>query len=337
MSIASRRARATRAQSGFTFVEISVSLCLVVVMALIVERTIDSSRKAELYLAAVRKATERGHKLTYEIRELVTASRRLFFNDAEGAAYLEALALDGLQPLPSARMPLVDPLGRLGPDVAGDPRTGNILFFVRETDATAAVADPDGPEIRYIDTYRFVCCFPRQAERRVVVNDQDSPNAVDLVVWQSREFPSYKQLMAISDPTERRNVVADLVDRFGVTMAWDATEPCGNAFYALDATGAIGATPELTPTIPEDPAVSQGGRLVYANVQLARTDNADAKRKAVFTADDPDDWAPDGFEVKIAGASGSRRLWMHLVVEVFADKGRVAVQPCSIIVSVKDM
>lgn len=336
MSIASPR-RSRRGEAGFTMIEVSVSLFLVVIMALIVERTLDSTRKAEKYLSAVRKATERGHKLTYEIRELVTASRRLFFNDDEGRAYLEALDLDGLTVMPGARMPVVDALGRLGPDEAGDPRTGNILFFVGETDATAAIADPDGPQIRYIDTYRFVACYPRQAERRVVVNDENSPNAVDLVVWQSTEFPSYKQLMAIADPDERANVVIDLVDRFGVTMAWDPTETLDNAFYSLDDQGNIGGAPVVDPQIPEDPDVSEGGRLVYANVQLAQTDNADAKRKAVFSVDNPNDWAPNGFEVKIAGASGSRKVWMHLVVEVLADKGRVAVQPCTIIASVRDL
>jgi len=329
--------RASRAEAGFTMIEVSVSLFLVVIMALVVERTLDSTRKAETYLSAVRKATERGHKLTYEIRQHVTASRRLFMNDADGRAYLDALQLDGLPIMPGARMPLVDALGRLGPDKVGEPRTGNILFFVGETDATAAIADSDGPVIRYIDTYRFICCYPRRAPRRVVVHDQDSPNAVDLVVWQSAEFPSYKQLMAISDPMERANVVIDLVERFDVTMAWDPTETLENAFYSLDEMGNIGALPVAVPEITEDPDESEGGRLVYANVQLADTDNADAKRKAIFAVDDPTDWSPNGFEVKVAGASGSRKVWLHLVVEVLADKGRVAVQPCTIIVSVKDL
>lgn len=339
MSIASRHAcgRVRRTESGFTMVEVSVSLCLVVIMALIVERTLDSTQKAEKYLSAVRRATERGHKLSYEVRELVTASRRIFFNDDDGRNYLDALQVGELTPLPGARLPVVDALGRLGPDEQGEPRTGNILFFVGETDATAAVADPDGPSYRYIDTYRFVACYPRLADRRVVVRDQNSPNAVDMVVWQSVEFPSYKQLMAIADEDERANVVIDLVDRFGVTMAWDPTETLENAFYDLDDQGNISAAPVAQPRIEEDPDESDGGRLVYANVQLAETDSGHAKRKALFTADDPSDWTPHGFEVKIAGPTGSRKVWLHLVVEVLADKGRVAVQPTTIIVSVKDM
>ncbi len=326
-----------RNQAGFTMIEVSVSLALIVVMALVVERTLDSTQKAERYLSAVRKATERGHKLTYEVRELVTASRRLFFNDAEGKAYLEALDLSATPIRDGARLPIVDELGRLGPDADGDPHTGNILFFVGESDATPAVADPVGPVVRYIDTYRFICCFPRVATRRVVVADASSVNAVDLVVWQSQEFPSYKQLMAIADPTERTNVVADLVERFDVTMAWDSTAPVETAFYSLSDTGTIAAMPNPAPLLEEDPDQSQGGRLVYANVQLSQTDPTDARRRAVFTSDLPSQWAPDGFEVKIVGSSGARKVWMHLVVEVQADRGRVAVQPCTIIASVRDL
>ncbi|MDA1194659.1 MAG: hypothetical protein O2894_05695 [Planctomycetota bacterium] len=324
-------------EAGFSLLEVSVSLFLVVIMALVVERTLESTRKAEVYLSAVRKATERGHQLTYEIRELVTASRRLFSNDDEGRGYLAALDISDNPVMPGARMPVVDPLGRLGPDADGTPLTGNLLLFVGETDATAAIADPDGPVIRSIDTYRFVCCYPRRAGRKVVVNDINSPTAVDMVVWQSEEFPDYKQIMAIADPTERSNVVIDLVDRFGVTMAWDPAGAVDDSFYALDASGNIAVAPEADPLIKEDPDVSQGGRLVYANVQLAATDNADAKRKALFSTDDPSHWTPNGFEVKIVGASGSRKVWMHLVVEVQADGGRVAVQPCTIIASVKDL
>lgn len=335
MSIAS--ARRTAGQAGFTMIEIAVAMFLVVIMALVVERTLDSTRKAETYLSAVRKATERGHQLTYEIRELATASRRLFQDDDDGRAYLDALDLDGVGILPGARMPKIDPLGDLGPDEPGEPRTGNILFFVGETDATPTVAEPTGPTIRYIDTYRFVCCYPNATGRRVVVDGPESDNAVDLVVWQSVLMPSYKQLMAISDPDERRNVVIDLVDRFGATMAWDATAALGEAFYDLDSQGGIASTPQPAPSIPEDPDESRGGRLVYANVQLAPTDSSDFKRRAVMGVDDPQDWTPHGFEVKIAGPSGSRTVWMRLVVEVHADKGRVAVQPCTIIVSVRDL
>ncbi len=340
MSPADRPTKNTRrrrkGQRGFTILEVAVTLSLVTVMALIVERTLDSTRKAENMLSAVRKATERGQKLTYEIRELVTASRRLFFAGDEGQGFLEACDLSRAPLFPGTRMPVVQELARLGPDEVGSPRTGNILFFVSEADATPAIADPIGPSIRYIDTYRFVCCYPRLSTRSVVIED-GLPAAFDMVVWQSVEFPNYKQLMAISDPTERSNVVADLVDTHGHTMAWDPTGEVDTSFYGLDSSGNIAGAPSPGPTIDEDLDESDGGRLVYANIQLSRSDNSDMRRRAVFSMDNPDDWKPNGFEVKVVGSSGSRKVWMHLVVEVQADKGRVAVQPNTIIVGVQDM
>jgi len=328
--------RRSAVQRGFTILEVAVTLALVTSMALIVERTLDSTRRAENYLSAVRKATERGQKLTYEIRELVTASRRLFSGDTAGQAYLEALDLSRAPMIPSARLPVVDELGRLGPDETGLPQTGNILFFVGETDATPAMADPSIPKLRYIDTYRFVCCYPRLSDRSVVTED-GLPRAKDLVVWQSVEFPNYKQLMAISDATERANVVSDLYDRYGHRMAWDPTADVGGGFFDLDSGGSIAGAANPSPMIAEDLDERDGGRLVYANVQLARSDNADPRRKAVFSVDDPATWRPDGFEVKVVGASGSRQVWMHLVIEVQADRGQVAVQPNTIIASVRDM
>jgi len=305
-------------------------------MVLIVERTLDSTRSAERFLSAIGKATERGQSLAYEIREQVTASRRMFSNDGVGQDYLSALDLSRAPLHEGARLPVIEEAARLGPDQPGVPSTGNILFFVGETDATGAIADPVAQTVRYIDTYRFVCCYPRLAPR-AVVTDAARSNALDLVVWKSVEFPNYKQLMAISDPVERANVVADLYERHGHRMAWDPTGAVGDGFYDLGASGTIAGAPNPDPMIDEDLDESGGGRLVYANVQLARSDNADPRRKAIFTMDDPNTWRPDGFEVKIVGASGSRQVWMHLVVAVQAERGRVAVQPNTLVASVRDL
>jgi prepilin-type N-terminal cleavage/methylation domain-containing protein len=321
---------------GFTMLEVAISLALVTGMALIVERSLGSTRDAEDYLSAVRKAAERGHKLAYEIRQHVTASRRLFSDDDVGRDYLAALDLSRAPLLASARMPFIGTDARLEPDEEGEPKTGNILLFASEMDARAAIADPSGPTVRYIDTYRFICCYPCERDRKVVV-DGSGELARDLVVWQSVEFPSYEQLMEIEDDGERTSVVADIHDRYGHTMAWDPAGDVDGSFYTLDALGNVSGSPMTEPTISEDLDESRGGRLVYANVQLARTEPGDRRRRAILSADDPEAWSPDGFEVKVAGSTGSRTVWLHVVVEVPATKGRVATQPCTIIASVKDM
>lgn len=80
------------------------------------------------------------------------------------------------------------------------------------------------------------------------------------------------------------------------------------------------------------------GRLVSADVRLAPTRNDSHTRRAVFSAEDPvTEWAPNGVEAKITGPSGSRKVWLGLVVESQATKGRTAVHANTVIVSVRDL
>ena len=207
---------------------------------------------------------------------------------------------------------------------------------MREADAAPAVADPATGKLRYVDTYRFVCIYPHDTNRMVVTTVPRN-NARDLVIWRSEPFPSYDQIMDISDATEQQNVIQDLFNRFGYEYAWDPNEAVDDAFYAMDGLGSMAGTPTPSLTIEEDVNVSDRGRLVYANVQLAGTDNTNHHRRAVLSVEDPATWAPNGFETKIVGPSGSRKVWINLVVETQATRGQLAVQACTVIASTKDL
>ncbi|MDJ0522724.1 MAG: hypothetical protein QNJ90_11710 [Planctomycetota bacterium] len=316
--------------------EVAVTLGLITLLALVMEGTIASTNKAENQLAAVRNALERGQRITYEVMDEIEGSRKLFQGDQIGQDYLAALELVRDPVLPGARLPLFDELQELGPDVPGDPRTGNILLFVRETDAAPAVADPATQKVRYIDIYRFVCVYPRQTNRMVVVKE-NGDDARDLVVWRSEPFPNRAQIMAITSNTERENVIADLVDRFGMDLAWEPDGTVDAAFYAMTSGGAMATNPTAGVLIQEDVDVSDRGRLVYGNVQLAQTSNASAHTRAVFTKDDPATWKPDGFELKIVGVSGARKVWVHIVIESQVRTGIVIPQAFTVIASPKDL
>jgi hypothetical protein len=316
-------------------VEVAISLSVLALMALVVERTLATTHEAERYLGALRRVTERGQKVAFDVHGLVGSSRKIYARDALGTGYLDALDLSRAPRVGTSRLPLPDAVGDMGPDVPGDPRTGSVLLFVRESAPVAAVANAAAGALRSIDVYRFVCVYPSQTHRRVV--SDDPLGALDLVVWTSVAFPSRAQVAAIEDDAERQSVVTDLCTRFGLDFAWDANAPASAAFYEMDPLGTLSATPEPSFAIDEDPAVSDGGRLVYANVQLARTDPSSAHRRAVFTVDPPGTWVPDGFEVKVAGASGSRKVWMHLVVEAQSTRGREAVHQSTLIASTRDL
>ena len=321
---------------GYTMIEIMVVIVLVSSMALVIERTMTTANMTQRYMSASRKAMERGHQLTYDLRQAITASRRLFFDDVVGREYLDAADLSSNPPVPWARLPLVDEAGRLGPDAPDTPMTGNLVFFVGETDAVETVADAAAGTLRNIDTYRFIAFYPHETDQVIVV-EPGMKKALDLICWKSVEYPNYRQIMSVSDVTQRAAVIADLVNRHGHELAWDPAGNLTDSFYAMRSDGVISAVPSAMVKIAEDPAESRGGRLTYVKVQLARTNVESQRRRNLFAQDDPAVWQPHGFEIKVVGASRSRQVWVHIVVEVQAGMGQVAAHGSTLIVSVKDL
>lgn len=321
---------------GFTLLEIAVTISLITIMILIVQATVDGTTRAERRLRATQTATERGERITYELLEAVNASRAMFEDDGVGGDYLAAIEFGARPVLPSARLPRIDQARPLEPDLVGDPRTGNILLFASESDAVEVVADAAAGTTRQIDLYRIVCVYPTQTTRKLL-SDEPVLEARDLVVWRSIRYASYAQLQAIDDIDERRSVVADLVNRHACDHAWDVGAPIGGAFYGLGILGTIDSIPEVAMSLEEDPDASLGGRLVSSDAQLARTSAGDFHRKARLTVDDPADWTPGGFEVKVVGLSGSRKVWIHMVVESPGGRGIVGVQSNTVIAHPRDL
>jgi hypothetical protein len=333
MSIA--RPPRSSSSAGFSLIDITVAMGLLVIIAIIIQTTIDAATRAERRLSATRQASERGERLTYELLGSVGGSRKLFVADGVGEQYLAALELS-LPLLPGARLPAIDKLSSLAPDATGVPYTGNVILFAQESDAVELVANAGTGSTRHVDLYRLACVYPTETGRKLIV-DPPIQMARDLVVWRSVRFANLTQLQAIEDATERASVVADLVSRHDCVVAWDLSAVPDDAFFTLTVSGSIASTAQASVSIEEDPDSSDGGRLVYANVQLARTDATDFYRRALLTKDDPSDWSPDGFEVKIAGLSGSRKVWMHLVVESPNGKGVVGVQSSTVIAHPRDL
>ena len=324
-----------RRSRGFTFLEMTVTLLITALGALLAERAVSTTQRADLFLAAVHRATERGSRLSYEVRDMVSSSRRIFGDDAAGVSYLDALDLISAPRASSARLPTVDELALLEPDLPGEPRTGNVLLVAREAEPAMCVADPATGRRRFIDTYRFVCVYPTVSARRLVAGQ---PLAWDLVLWRSRSFPSLPQILAISDATERTRVVADLVGHFDLDMSWDPAQAADAGFFALAADGTIAVTPVSSPLIAEDLQGSPGPRLVYAGMQLAETDAAVAGRQALFSVDDPATWTPHGFEVKVVGPSGARKVGLRIVVEAPAGPGSLTTAvPTTVLASARDL
>lgn len=334
MSTADRRAPRARRAAGFTILEMVVTTAILGLTTLVIERTISSVNDAERSMRAVRNTADRCQAAAYHLRDDVTSARRLFQGDAVGNAYLAKLGLPTALPIfPGSRLPIFDETKSLGPDTAGSPKTGNVLFFTRDADPIPCIAAPATKKVRLVDAYRFVCFYLTATPRTLVAG---GPVALDLVEWKSERFPSYAQVASITNAAEKTSVVQDLYNRHNVDYLWDSTKPVTTAFFAIDGAGNISATPTNPSQIPEDLNVSGRGRFVTANLGIARTDMTSKLRQPVFTVEDPASWTSHGFEVKIASPSGARRVWIRLTIEQQASKGRVPAHQTTIVATTRD-
>jgi prepilin-type N-terminal cleavage/methylation domain-containing protein len=327
------RPRASR-RRGFTFIEIAVSMIIIGLTTLAIDRTVAGLTGIERTLRAIRNTSERCQRAAYRLRDLVSSARKLYQNDAIGPGYLSRLAIPTSAPmLAGSRLPKFDETHSLGPDLVGDPRSGNLLLLVRELDPLPCVSDPATKKIRAIDAYRFVCVYLTTSTKTLVTGGGP---ALDLVEWRSESFPSYAQVMAIPAGIERTRVVQELYTRYGADTLWDMTKDVMTAFYSIDGAGTVSATPTPPTKIPEDLNVSTRGRFVPGNLAVPRTDVTSWPRKPLFTVESPAVWSPHCFEVKIAGPSGSRRVWIRLTVEQQASQGQVPAYEATVVANTRD-
>jgi len=326
--------RLRRIQAGFSILEALIVTFILATITLVIERTVSGLIETERTMRAIRNTADRGQQASYRLRDVVSSSRNIFGNDTLGTGYLARIGFGALPLFPGSRLPKIDELNPLGPDTVGDPRTGNVLLFARQADPLPAKAAAATKKMRLVDTYRLVCVYLSQSTKTVVAGGLP---ALDLVEWRSDAFPSYTQVQSITSGTERASVVADLYNRYGIDYLWDMSQPVTNAFYAIDGTGNVSATATVVSAIPEDLNVSKRGRFVAGNMAVARTDATSYPRASVFTVDAPATWSPHGFECKISGVSGSRKVWMRLTVEQQASKGRVPAQQTTVVATARDL
>ena len=321
-------------ERGFTAIEVAVVTVLLGGAFLAIGRTVAALDEAEGLMRAIRSTAGDGPRACQALRAMVNPSRKLFGADAVGQGYLGVLDLGSVPRLPGARLPVFDEAGQLGRDGPGAPRTGNVLLFARACDPAPCVANAATRKIREIDVYRLVCVYLTTSSRTLV---QGQPPALDLAVWRSARYPDHAQVMQIADATERRSVVADLHDRFGHALVWDPSRPVSGAFYGIDGSGNVGATPVAVTSLPAEPGGGAGPQLVARNLAVARTDPTSPPRKSVFTVDAPAAWEPHGFEVKVVGPSGSRKVWMRLSVEAQARPGSVPAILSTAVAATRDL
>jgi hypothetical protein len=327
--------RRPRRQAGYTFLEMAITVFVLSGLSVMSAQSFSGVRDSTDTLASLRRAQHGTEEVAYQIHGLLTSARKIYGRGTVGTGYLDTLDFEDRRPAPGVRLPLPDELSPLGRDEADVPRTGNMLLLAAESDPVTCPADPAVGAVRYVDVYRMLAIYPRESSRRVVVGRADK--GLDLRIWASVAFPSHGQLLGITNAIERARVVKALRTLYGCRYAWNPDKPVAEAFFALDATGTMSALPEAAPQIPEDDAISPGGRLLYRQLQLARTRAESVQRKALLTMDAPDAWVPNGFEVKMVGTPSQRRVWFRLVVEAQSVTGRDVAYDTELIATLRDL
>ncbi len=80
------RPRRRRLERGYTMLELTITMVVIVMMALVIERTLASTRESDIYFSAISRAKERCERAMYEVYATAGSSRRIFECDEVGCS-----------------------------------------------------------------------------------------------------------------------------------------------------------------------------------------------------------------------------------------------------------
>lgn len=301
-----------RGASGMSLVEAMVSLSILSFLLLIILQSTNTVSDATTSIESYNTVMVETQKVVSLMHEDVATARKIFEADALGQSYVARVSYGPFPLAATSLLPLVEPLGEFTRDVAGNRRTGNILLVVGEMSPYTFTAPSNGKAYR-ISIFRLICYY---------VSSRGSPVArglsrFDLVRWESEAFADYVALAAISDVTARGELVSNMVAIGGINYAWDPTQLADAAFYKLTADVAVAPTAIAIPGSPKTGRV-QKGFYAWRNAALAVNNGIVGTEASVPKFALPDNTGigfPHGFEVKVVGPSGARKIKVRVVAE----------------------
>jgi hypothetical protein len=310
---AGAESRTGRGEAGLSLLEVVISLAILSMLFLVILRSTLSVADSNTSMESFNAILVKTQAAMAELHEDVSTCRRTWIEDATGRGYFDALEFGATPRATSCLLPIIDPLGEFTLDVPADRKTGNSLLLAGEMAPHDFIAS-DARAYR-VNVYRLVCYY---------VADYGFPVApglsrFDLVRWESMAFADWATLTAISNATARQEMVADLVNTANIKYAWDPSQAVTAAFFELDTDVAV--TPEATFSIPASPVQARYPKAYYRryNASLSQNNTITGTEAAVpkFTQPLalPAPGFPHGFEVKIVGPSGARKIKTRIVAE----------------------
>jgi hypothetical protein len=314
-----------------SLVEIVVTLAITSALLLIVYGLIEEAMKATMFGESHDDMTVITQRIVNRLQNEILQSRVAFQEDATGSAYRAALQIPAsISRWPDSLLPVFQTAATLDPDAGSGTarRTGNTLLLGRQLAPLSIMYDDDGssvtPDVELLfDRYRLSYYFLARSSGRSFGR---TGYYVDLMESRSVEYADYFQLASLT--AAQMKLVVPKVQALGYTRAWDPDKAIDSAFYELApaAAGAF-AAPVASPLIALTSSTTmipemRGGR-VSGGMEYSIGFVPDPPKKP-FPVTQPmslyakSDSAipkfPGGFEVKIAGPTGFRKVGLRLLL-----------------------
>lgn len=337
----------SKAEDGFTLIEVSIVMTILVGMILLVSELFLTSNRAQDLAKRLSMTTEITRDLLQDIRTELSTSVQLFENSALGNAYLGLLDFTGEKPAINSTLPTVDAAGNFRKETSAGVLTGNTVLFARH-DWTDEFKCLSGNSY-LVEVYRLV--------RYYMVKEDGGPQAgrttgLNFCRWVGEPMVDGSQADRILDPVDRAEVLdhmrlatpgVDGVQHPSAELVWlVGKDPAiAGTFRQILPGGMLNGAP-LAPRNPtwdvqRDPVRSTDTLLFYNHFSVATNHASAIRGLATFAVmDNTGDGFPHGFEVQIIGPSSGRQVLLHLIL-VSTRAGLLASSGQKLVVNSRDI
>lgn len=290
------------AQSGLSTLEVMIMASLMSVLMIMVTESLTTLTGVRADQRAHFKLGDVADQVARRIEQDVNYATRLFTDNAADIEYLQAMGL-GFDPLAAGRrLPKLTAQGYFEADKVGNVETGNVLFVARRLPRVEIETDPSATY--HAQSLVFVVCMPI-----------DQGGRLDLLRWTSSPVIDYWDVMDITDPSARAEVLAELHQN-GVHYAWDSTSPRASGLFEITPAGGlqplatdktVAGTEEARPFLARRIQIAANGETGTIQVPLY------ARALAAF---------PGGVEIKVDGAASGKLVLFRLVTQSTAERAQ---------------
>jgi prepilin-type N-terminal cleavage/methylation domain-containing protein len=319
-----------RNERGFSLIEMVVVLAVVSGLMLIVYSMLDQTAHATMFNESHNDLTIMSQRAVNVLQTEVVQSRTVFEENTVGSQYRAALSPAPTGVWATTRLPILqdDPLMAPDAGTGADRFTGNSLLVARQLAPLSVLYDDDGvagtPEVELlVDRYRFEYFY---LGRDTSKSFSGAGFVVDLKEALSGEYVDYFELSSL--PAAKLSRAVPWVQAAGFARAWNPGQPVSSAFYDLSgATDGTFNAPIASPSIavvktaslfPELKGGRVSGRMSYSVAFVPASPLAPFPLPMPIASYARPDASlpgfPAGFEVKITGPQGTRKVMTRVLL-----------------------